>query len=298
MGKTSTIEWTDSTYNPWTGCSKVSPGCQNCYAERITVRWGGNFGKLRVASEKKFYEPMTWGPLREPTWPGFPARRIFTCSMSDFFHRDADIWRDQAWEVIRRTPQHVYQILTKRPERVMDHLPITCWRCGHAPKPTKGGWRVDGYCDCLKAPLLWGTAAPWPNVWLGTSVELQMYLSERVGILASIPADMRFLSVEPLLGKIDFRRGDGYVADDPYQLHGIHWVIVGGESGPKARPMKADWVRLIRDQCADANVPFFFKQWGGNRKCDCHDAWGCCELDGQVHNAVPVPISMMQRLKV
>jgi protein gp37 len=210
MARLSRIEWTDATWNPWQGCHKVSPGCAHCYMYRDKTRYGQE-PSLVVRSKTTFELPLTW---KEP-------KLIFTCSWSDFFIQDADGWRAAAWDVIRSTPQHTYQILTKRPDRVS---------------------------ECL--PKDW----PLPNVWLGTSVENPRFY-HRITTLHKIPAVVRFLSLEPLLASMP---------DLP--LGGISWVIVGGESGPRSRPMQSEWVCDIRDQCRSAKVYFFFKQWGGLRK--------------------------------
>lgn len=241
MGKRSGISWTDSTWNPIIGCRKVSRGCTNCYAERwVEDRMGRKFTDIVRARNSTFIAPLKWGPLEERTWPGFPTRRVFTCSLSDFFIEEMDTWRDQAWDIIRKTP-HVYQILTKRPERIPHTLPSD-----------------------------WGDG--WPNVWLGTSVEDQKYAEIRIPQLVAVPARVHFLSCEPLLGPIDFDTVDlGYdpilrreMKDDGWLEH-VEWVICGGESGPGFRPMDLDWARSIRDQCVAADVPFFFKQSSGPR---------------------------------
>jgi protein gp37 len=211
------IEWTDATWNPVTGCTKVSPGCKHCYAERFAERFRGVEGHpyeqgfdLKVWPER-LDQPSKW---KEP-------RRIFVNSMSDLFHPGVSAgYIRKVFNAMVAAPQHQYQVLTKRPERAAE------------------------LADDL----------PWPRqVWMGTSVESQAYLS-RVDELRKIPAHVRFLSCEPLLGPLDLK------------LKGIHWVIVGGESGPGARPMKPEWVRSIRRQCRAADVPFFFKQWGGVNK--------------------------------
>lgn len=164
MGDLTRISWTDATWNPWQGCHKVSPGCKNCYAERIVEnRMGKDFREIRMSSRSTFYAPIKW---TEP-------RKVFTCSISDFFIEEADVWRPEAWDVIRRTPRHTYQILTKRPERIEDSLPHH-----------------------------WGTG--WPNVWLGTSTEDQERFDERIRELERVYCALRFLSCEPLLGPIDF----------------------------------------------------------------------------------------------
>lgn len=226
MGASSAIEWTEATWNPWHGCERVSPGCAHCYMYRDKKRYGQDPTSV-VRSKSTFKEPVKWS---EP-------RVIFTCSWSDFFIEEADAWRSDAWHIIRSTPHHTYQILTKRPSRIKDHLPPD--------------W-------------------PLPNVWLGVSVENPTFLW-RIVALKAIPATVRFLSLEPLLAPLP-----------SLPLDGISWVIVGGESGPGCRPMKAEWVRDIRRQCSQAQVAFFFKQWGGARK----DINGRI-LDGRVWDAMP-----------
>lgn len=202
---------------------------------------GKDFSEIRRASDSTFYAPLKWTE----------ARMIFTCSISDFFIKEADDYRDEIWEVIRKTPQHTYQILTKRPERIQDCLPED--------------WGAHG----------------WPNVWLGVSVETQAY-DFRIAQLIDIPAQIHFLSCEPLLGPLTLDFDPSY-----YWFGGIDWVIVGGESGPKARPMKEDWALDILDQCRRTNTPFFFKQAGGKTKCKCHGAWGCRLLDGRTYDEMP-----------
>lgn len=214
MGERSAIEWTDATWNPWHGCTKVSPGCKHCYMYREKKQYGQN-PAIVVRSKTTFTNPLKW---RAP-------KRIFTCSWSDFFHETADPWRAEAWDIIRRTPQHTYLVLTKRAERIR---------------------------HCL--PPLWGFKG-WPNVWLGVSVETQEY-AWRIEELARIPAAIRFVSAEPLLGPLDL---SGWLAT------AIDWLIAGGESGPKARPMDLQWVRALREQClaVEPGVAFFLKQLGG-----------------------------------
>lgn len=226
MGLSSGIEWTEATWNPWHGCSRISPGCAHCYMYRDKRRYGQDPASI-MRSKTSFDAPRKW---HEP-------RVIFTCSWSDFFIEEADAWRDEAWDVIRSTPQHTYQVLTKRPSRVSGHLPT--------------GW-------------------PFHNVWLGVSVENPRFYW-RIDELTQIQASVRFLSIEPLLAPMN---------DLP--LKGISWVIVGGESGPRCRPMRPEWVRDIRDQCSRAGVPFFFKQWGGVQK-----KTNGRMLDGLVWNGMP-----------
>jgi protein gp37 len=228
MGNYSAIEWTEATWNPWHGCLKVSPGCAHCYMYRDKVRYGQDPTDV-MRGKTTFELPLKW---KDP-------KLIFTCSWSDFFIEEADGWRDAAWDIIRSTPHHTYQILTKRPERIANQLP--------------SDW-------------------PLPNVWLGVSVENPRFYW-RIAVLNGIPAAVRFLSLEPLLAAM---------ADLP--LDGISWVIVGGESGPRCRPMKAEWVREIRDRCQQSGVPFFFKQWGGKRK----DVAGRI-LEGRIWDEMPSP---------
>jgi protein gp37 len=231
----SAIEWTDATWNPVTGCSKVSPGCKHCYAERMAKRLQamGNpryqNGFQVTVHKDRLEEPLRW---KKP-------RRVFVNSMSDLLHPDIP-WHivDTVVAVMARCHQHTFQVLTKRPERLREHF-----------RPRK---------------------RPLPNVWLGTSCEDQPTAEKRIPHLLGVPAAVRFLSLEPLLGPIDFTDGplDPASTMGTWSMleEGINWVIVGGESGPKARPMEADWVRGIRDQCLAAGVPFFFKQWGGTNK--------------------------------
>jgi protein gp37 len=244
MGELSKIEWTDHTFNAWRGCTKVSPGCHACYAETMSHRnpgvlgeWGPN-GKRVVAAESYWRQPLKWD--RDAKAAG-ERRRVFCASLSDVFEDREDLLepRDRLFDLIGETPNLDWLLLTKRPENLARFLP---WCHDHA-----GQYR-DRY---------------WPNVWIGTSVEDQQRANERIPRLVDIPAAVHFLSVEPLLGPADFSRC-WYTSDGEHEpaYVGIHWVIVGGESGPRARPMHPDWARLIRDQCQAAGVPFFFKQWG------------------------------------
>jgi protein gp37 len=234
MADRSAISWTESTWNPWRGCSKVSPGCAHCYMFRDQRRYGRDPSVVVRASPATFHAPL------KPSWS--EPRMIFTCSWSDWFHEAADPWRDEAWDVIRQTPQHTYQVLTKRPERILEHLP--------------GDWD-DG----------------WPNVWLGTSIENRRFTG-RADVLREVPAAVRFISAEPLLGPLvpnhpvespwpeSWDDGYGGVGLD---LDGIDWLIVGGESGPRHRPMQLDWARDLRDVCGMSGTAFFVKQDSGPR---------------------------------
>ena len=218
MAGNSHIEWTDATWNPVTGCSKVSPGCKHCYAERMAKRLQAmgqpNYANgFEVTLQPHMLElPLEW---KRP-------RRVFVNSMSDLFHKDVPLsFIKKVFSVMRRANWHQYQLLTKRSERLLEVSPLLTWE---------------------------------PHIWIGVSVENDDYTT-RIDDLRKTGADVKFLSLEPLLGPLR-----------KLNLRGIDWVIVGGESGPGARPMNPDWVRDIRDQCIRANVPFFFKQWGGQFK--------------------------------
>ena len=235
MSDGSTIEWTDATWNPVRGCTKVSPGCKHCYAETFAERWRGipdhPYGQgfdLRLVPEK-LSEPLRW---KRP-------RRIFVNSMSDLFQDGVPVdFITRVFETMNRADWHTYQVLTKRTKRLT---------------------RVASNLD-------------WPaNVWMGASVESASYRF-RIEHLRGVPAAVRFISAEPLLGPL----GD-------VDLDGIDWVIAGGESGPRARPMDIAWGRDLRDQCVDQGVKFFFKQWGGRTP-----KAGGRELDGRTWDDMPI----------
>jgi protein gp37 len=218
MARKTTIEWTEMTWNPVTGCTKVSPGCKHCYAETMANRLVAMGSRRYVAGFKLALQedlvdlPRTW---RAP-------RTIFVNSMSDLFHEDIPAeYIARVFRTMAECPQHTFQVLTKRGERLAE----------------------------LATRLEWTS-----NIWMGVSVENQKYTS-RVAHLQQVPARVRFLSIEPMLGPIDH-----------LPLAGIHWVIVGGESGRGARRLERDWVVSVFRQCRNARVPFFFKQWGGVRK--------------------------------
>lgn len=240
MAAHSQIEWTDATWNPVRGCTKISPGCAHCYAETFAERFRGVPGHpyeqgfdLRRVPEK-LAEPLRW---KTP-------KMIFVNSMSDLFHKDVpDAYVAAVVRVMRLADWHTYQVLTKRSERLR---------------------------DLLRTSL--ADAAGLPHVWWGVSVEDRKHGLPRVEHLRAAPARVRMLSVEPLLEDLG-----------PIDLTGIHWVIAGGESGHGARPMAPEWVRSLRDRCAAAGVPFFFKQWGGVRKGKAGRA-----LDGRTYDEVPV----------
>lgn len=218
MGEATGIEWTSATWNPWMGCAKVSPGCAHCYMFTEQRRYG-NDPEIVRRSKTKFAEPLKWEAQARATGE---SRDVFTCSWSDFFIEAADDWRSSAWDVIRATPHLTYQVLTKRPELVIDRLPPD-----------------------------WGDG--WSHVWLGVSIENRRFV-HRADLLRAIPAAVRFISAEPLLGPLQ-----------GLNLDGIDWLIAGGESGPRARDCNPDWVRELRDRCNAEGVAFFFKQWGAVR---------------------------------
>lgn len=242
MAENSSIEWTDDTFNPWWGCTKVSAGCENCYAEAFAKRFGhaiwGKRAKRRRFTDAHWAKPLRWDAEAAA---GSTRRRVFCASMADVFDEFApEDDQLRLWRLIEDTPNLDWLLLTKRPHRMASLMPASWLR------------------------------SPRPNVWIGTSVESRHVL-ERVEHLRRVPAVMRFLSIEPLLGEL---------RDLP--LEGIGWVIVGGESGGRARPMERDWVRSIRDECVDASVPFFFKQWGGRFNKE-----NGRTLDGRVWDEVP-----------
>jgi len=315
MADHSSIEWTDATWNPVTGCTIVSPGCTNCYAMKlagtrlkhhpsragltIDTKAGPVWNNKVRLNEQWLDQPLCW---KRP-------RMIFVCAHGDLFHEDVpDEWIDRVFAVMAVTPWHTYQVLTKRSARMRAYFAET-WQ-----RPAKPAFRVDDTLtvpaqpagiddrwhqiehaiDTLDIPdhdrfwtqegLLVGRPAwprrPLPNVWLGVSVEDQARADERIPDLLATPAAIRFVSAEPLLGPIqfdDFCNGHKFIdalrgnwwhdnPDGPNPISRGHekldWIIVGGESGPGARPMHPDWARQIRDQCESADVPFFFKQWG------------------------------------
>ena len=242
MADGSAIEWTDATWNPVTGCTKITRGCDNCYAARFAERFRGVPGHPfepgfdLTLRPKRLLQPLAWRR----------SRMIFVNSMSDLFHKDVNrTFIDRVFDTMEQATWHVFQLLTKRSSLMRDYLQL---RYGGQPAPA--------------------------HIWLGVSIE-DYRARSRVEHLRDAPATVRFLSIEPLIGPV------GSV-----DLSGIHWVIAGGESGPGARPMHADWVRKVRDDCAVQNVPFFFKQWGGVRPKS-----GGRSLDGREWNQFPIGIA-------
>jgi protein gp37 len=252
VAERSAIEWTDATFNPWWGCVRVSPACAHCYADALARRYGhrvwGEGADRRFFTEKHWSEPRRWN--RQAAKVGEP-KKVFCASMADVFedHPALAPWRDRLWTLIEETPWLRWQLLTKRPENVAAMVPWT---------------------------------GEWPsNVWLGTSIESSRF-TFRAHILREIPAAVRFISAEPLLGSLF---SSPKPRREPIDLAGIDWVIVGGESGPRARPMDLGWAREIRSACCDAGVAFFLKQLGGVRnKRGKHEA----RLDGRLWRELPV----------
>jgi protein gp37 len=278
------ISWTNHTWNPIRGCSRVSEGCRHCYAEGVAYRFSGpgqpyeglvtigvdGARRRQWNGNVRFVEEHLLDPLKWKT-----PRRVFVNSMSDLFHENvSEQWVDWIWGVMALCPQHSFQILTKRAPQMLAHLKRMSVR---SPGPRERIWKIvqqmPGYDREHPKWTRIGANAfdnwPLPNVWLGVSVENQAAVDERIPLLLQTPAAVRFISAEPLLGPIDMgliQRPPEFHRS-PYGWHQwwpqkIHWVIVGGESGPNARPMHPDWARSIRDQCLSAGVPFFFKQSG------------------------------------
>lgn len=310
MGDKSKIEWTDATWNPIAGCSIVSKGCTNCYAMKTAAR----LAKIAASAEK--YAPTVKTVNGNPVWTGKLTfdekalvkplswqrpRMIFVNSMSDLFHENILDSRiiDKIFAVMALTPQHTYQVLTKRPQRMRDYFKNLERLAAENECDTPADFLLSYSIRDEDWPLARKSFPTWPlpNVWLGVSVEDQATANERIPLLLETPAAIRFISAEPLIApvKLPFRNfhcdlcgGTGMLARWPkgkcHHCNGnktipgistdpelgnpstpmrfIDWVICGGESGPDARPMHPDWARTLRDQCAAANVPFFFKQWG------------------------------------
>ena len=272
MAENTRIEWCHHTYNPWVGCTKISPACDHCYAEGWSKRagrdvWGPHAARERTKTQGN---PIKWNKALEGTGR---RERVFVASLADVFDNHKSIqqeWRDALWHLIRDCPNLDFLLLTKRPQNIAKYLPDD-WGCGYA------------------------------NVWLGTTVENQTTADQRIPHLLSVPAVVRFLSCEPLLGPVDLNAI--YTAWhftnclDGFRYHHtdrgapskkctrIDWVITGGESGPNYRPVNPDWFRSLRDQCAVAGTAFLFKQWEGKTQSQIK-AKGRL-LDGVLHDGYP-----------
>lgn len=260
MGKTTGIEWTDATWNPIRGCTRVSEGCRNCYAEKVAARFSGPGRPFEGLAEFVTLKPAALGPSgtplqREARWTGKvvliekhledPIRwkepmKIFVNSMSDLFHPAVeDDWVTRIFQVMARAPQHTYQILTKRPERMLSFLEANL-----------------AISDDFTR--IYGQSWPPPNWWFGVSVEDDQTAKKRIPILADCVAAVRFVSYEPALGSVNWNK----IFPTAACLAAIDWIICGGESGTNARPLHPDWARSARDAASSTGIPFFFKQWG------------------------------------
>lgn len=290
MSEKTTIEWTDFTFNPWEGCTKVSAGCKNCYAEArnrrfgrgVSTNWGPGAPRRRT-SDANWKLPLKWNRLaarEQEIWDdaianhaddveymtsiGLPTRpRVFCASLADWLDPEVPVeWRAALLVLIKRTPHLDWQLLTKRPELWADQM-----RLAANFLDAQGAEVLD-----VASWLYWwtdtgGNSVPPSNVWAGTTVENQPAADERIPHLLNIPARVRFLSVEPLLEEVSLVRLRHENDWDPPRIpDGIHWVIVGGESGPNARPMDPEWARALKSDCKEAGVAFFMKQMGGVRK--------------------------------
>lgn len=252
MAENSKIEWTDHTFNPWIGCTKVSPACDHCYAEALDKRWNGGerWGPHAIrtrTSAANWKKPLQWDRKAEQLGVRY---RVFCASLADVFDNHKSIepkWRLDLFDLIEDTPNLDWLLLTKRPQNALKFFPVE-WAAHGAPR----------------------------NVWIGTTVENQEEYDRRIGPLERLPAEIKFLSMEPLLGPVDL---------GPDRL--VDWVIVGGESGPDYRPADLDWFRSLRDQCARLDIPFLFKQHEGKSQ-PAIKAKGRA-LDGIVHDGYPRP---------
>lgn len=230
----SKIEWTETTWNPTTGCTKVSRGCQNCYAEKMSLR----LKSMGNAKYKNGFKLTTHNRIVNEPFSWKKPRMVFVNSMSDLFHEDVPFsFIEEIFQVMNQNPQHIFQVLTKREKRMFEFSSMLNWT---------------------------------ENIWMGVSIEDSNYLN-RVEYLKRIPARVKFLSCEPLLGPLD-----------KMNIVGIDWIIVGGESGPNARPIMKEWVNDIKKQCEDLSIPFFFKQWGGTNKKK-----NGRELNGELFSEMP-----------
>ena len=267
------IEWTEKTWNPVSGCTKISDGCKNCYAETMANRLkemgtkGYENGFAVTLHPERLGEPLK---IKKPSM-------FFVCSMGDLFHEDVPLeFIDSVWAVMAQTPQHTYQILTKRPDRMEEYLRLQKFSpnsIGIAMARIAGGAKIKDFSQ------------PLPNVWLGVTAENQEQANKRIPILLDTPAAVRFVSIEPMIGAINLTKLEKDMSDGTrygYKMNGLtgigyeympdsshewkwaklDWVIVGGETGAGARPLRYQWAKDIQAQCETANTPFFFKKWG------------------------------------
>ncbi|AJY12607.1 phage Gp37/Gp68 family protein [Burkholderia dolosa] len=256
MSENTKIEWCDHTFNPWEGCQKVGPGCDHCYAETRNARFAGgtavNWGPgapRRRTSSANWRKPLAWNAAHAEFFAAHGRRqRVFCASLADVFDNAVSpIWRADLFELIKRTPHLDWLLLTKRIGNAREMIQTS----------------IEFLMD---ADREW----PWPNVWLGATIVNQTEADRDIPKLLAVTARVHFLSMEPLIGPVDLTSSgavwsdmNGNIVDAPSRgLRSVDWVIVGGESGPHARPMHPDWARSLRDQCAAAGVPFLFKQWG------------------------------------
>jgi len=313
MGE-SAIEWTDATWNPTTGCDRVSPGCAHCYALELApkLRRFARARERKALDAGETHTPGKWLNVRDGGKTSGPAfgmtlhpdaltlplrwrrpRLVFVNSMSDLFHEEVpDEFIAEVFATMALAGQHTFQVLTKRPERMAELLPSASFRLAWA-----AALRRDGLLAYAQSHVArYGDSAPpWPlpNVWLGVSIENRRFV-HRADLLRATPAAVRFISAEPLLGPLVWDAGDGlghqtptgYVWNDytgpELDLTDIDWLIAGGESGPKHRPIREEWLRDLRDACAAAGTAFFFKQWGGRTPKS-----GGRELDGRTWDELP-----------
>lgn len=270
MSENTKIEWCDHTFNPWEGCQKVGPGCDNCYAEARNARFAGgtaiNWGPgapRRRTSEANWRLPLRWNAQADAFMAQHGRRqRVFCASLSDVFDNAVDpAWRADLFELIAATPKLDWLLLTKRIGNVHRMIDLTMDAIERR--------QACGATEIVRSP--W----PWPNVWIGATIVNQAEAGRDIPKLLEVPARVRFLSMEPLLGPISMRWLAAWPENAPTSamnpsgytnhldgLRRLDWVIVGGESGPGARPMHPDWARSLRDECEAAGVPFLFKQWG------------------------------------
>lgn len=286
MGENTKIEWAHHTFNPWIGCTKVSPGCAHCYAEEMmdtrygNVRWGAGHPRKRTRPEN-WQKPRRWNQMCEAK--GI-RQRVFCASLGDVFDREVPIeWLADLFHLIRQTPHLDWLLLTKRPKLMESRI----MRAQAFVEDIDGDWPdCDPTTDTGEMLNDWIGGEPPANIWLGVSVENQEHAMKRIPILVNhISAKKYFLSCEPLLGPVDLLQVALSISGNDF----IDWVIVGGESGPKARPMHVGWARMLRTQCEYGGIPFMFKQWGE------HDMDGKRvgkaaagrHLDGRLHDEVP-----------